>query len=162
MDLFISILIIFITSVFIHYYLLNTLTSYSPKHIKDNKFRFYLTLFIASFYSFIITILYDMFNTTFSIPILLLFAFLSICSWYFYRKGSLTDEYDYLKQIMINNSNNIYLSKKLLDKTKKDISDSKIEVSSDLKTVLRLANHILKKQTAQTKVMHYLIKQSEL
>ncbi len=160
MDLLISILIIFISSIFIHYYLLNSLTTYSPKHIKDNKFRFYLTLFIASFYSLIITILYDIFSSTFSVSILVSFGVLSIFSWYFYRRGALTNDYDYLKQIMINNSNNIYLSKKLLDKVKNE-SNSDVDNNHD-ESVLKLVNHILKKQTAQTKVIHYFIKQSEL
>ncbi len=160
MDLLISILIIFISSIFIHYYLLNSLTTYSPKHVKDNKFRFYLTLFIASFYSLIITILYDIFSSTFSVSILVSFGVLSIFSWYFYRRGALTNDYDYLKQIMINNSNNIYLSKKLLDKVKNE-SNSDVDNNHD-ESVLKLVNHILKKQTAQTKVIHYFIKQSEL
>ncbi len=160
MDLLISILIIFISSIFIHYYLLNSLTTYSPKHVKDNKFRFYLTLFIASFYSLIITILYDIFSSSFSVSILISFGVLSIFSWYFYRRGALTTEYDYLKQIMINNSNNIYLSKKLLDKVKNE-SNSDVDNNHD-ESVLKLVNHILKKQTAQTKVIHYFIKQSEL
>jgi hypothetical protein len=160
MDLLISILIIFISSIFIHYYLLNSLTTYSPKHVKDNKFRFYLTLFIASFYSLIITILYDIFSSTFSVSILVSFGVLSIFSWYFYRRGALTTDYDYLKQIMINNSNNIYLSKKLLDKVKNE-SNSDVDNNHD-ESVLKLVNHILKKQTAQTKVIHYFIKQSEL
>jgi hypothetical protein len=160
MDLLISILIIFISSIFIHYYLLNSLTTYSPKHVKDNKFRFYLTLFIASFYSLIITILYDIFSSSFSVSILVSFGVLSIFSWYFYRRGALTNDYDYLKQIMINNSNNIYLSKKLLDKVKKE-SNSEVDNNHD-ESVLKLVNHILKKQTAQTKVIHYFIKQSEL
>ena len=160
MDLLISILIIFISSIFIHYYLLNSLTTYSPKHVKDNKFRFYLTLFIASFYSLIITILYDIFSSSFSVSILVSFGVLSIFSWYFYRRGALTNDYDYLKQIMINNSNNIYLSKKLLDKVKNE-SNSDVDNNHD-ESVLKLVNHILKKQTAQTKVIHYFIKQSEL
>ncbi len=149
MDLSISIIIIFFSSILLQYYIMYSIPFDSSKYYFHSKFRIYQTLVIFFFFSFIITLLFDIFTSSFSITYLTLFIFLFICSFYLYRKLFLFNEHDFLKYIVTNNSYNIHAINVYSNK----IKDERIK---------RLTKYILKTQNAQRSIIHTILKQHEL
>ena len=144
MRLFHSLVIMFISSFVIQYYLMSILMTNDYKNIKNSVGKFYLSVIMALLMVLSEIMMYDYHNHTFSRNIYIYCGLLLVSFIYLYRNQIGINDKQYLAEMIEHHSMAMLTSKEILKKT-------------DSYDVTKLANNIIQTQTDEINQMTNLL-----
>jgi hypothetical protein len=140
-----AMVVIFIASFVIHYFLITPIMVYKISHITNNYNKVYLSIILALFAVLLEIINKDRQYKVFSLSLYAIIILLLVVFIYIYRKQIGINDNEYLKNMIEHHSTSILLNKRILEKT-------------DNYHVTKLAKNIIQHHEDDLKTMKELFK----